>query len=123
MSELRRNTPQTLAYVPLDALHILACPRVSVPSVLHLLPAKYIAAMQTTPNACCHDVNNLDIEAWWSCPDEKNKGTPDIYKFYCKTCDCCHVRFCVGGDHPDAKNHTPQTRPELFDVRPFWEVR
>lgn len=110
-----RNTPQTLAYVPLDAPHILACPRIAVSKVRHLLPAKYIEALQNAPSECCHAVPNLEIEAWYSGPAEQAKGTPDIYKFYCATCDRCHVRFCVGGNHP--------TDPTKLDKRPFWEIR
>ena len=40
------------------------------------------------------------------CEEEQQKGTPDIYKFFC-ACGRTHVRFCVGGG----------------DTRPFWEVR
>lgn len=110
------NTPQTLGYVPLDALHSLACVRVHVPKVMHLLPAKYIAAIQqNAPRECCHDVQNLDVEAWYSCDTEKAKGVPDIYKFYCASCDAVHARFCVGGNHP--------TDPSKKDMRPFWEIR
>lgn len=116
MTELRRNTPQTLAYVPLDALHILACPRVPVQSVRHLIPDRYLLAIQQqAPNECCHDVNTLDIEAWYSKPEDQAKGVPDVYKFYCNTCERCHVRFCAGGNHP--------TDPTKQDRRPFWEVR
>lgn len=116
MNQVLRNTPQTLAYVPLDALHILACPRIAVSKVQHLLPEKYILAIQqNAPSECCHAVSNLEIEAWYSCEAEKARGAPDIYKFYCAECDRCHVRFCVGGNHP--------TDPEKKDRRPFWEVR
>ena len=115
MNQLNRNTPQTLAWEPLDSLHILACPRAAVTSVLHLLPDKYVENFQNHPNACCKEAPNLEVEAWWSCEAEKAKGTPDIYKFYCKTCDACHVRFCIGGNHP--------TDPTKLDTRPFWEVR
>lgn len=109
------NAPQTLAWEPLDSLHILACPRVAVSKVQHLLPEKYIAAMQNAPEACCREVPNLEIEAWYSCPQEQAKGVPDIYKFYCASCDRCHVRFCAGGNHP--------TDPTKKDKRPYWEIR
>jgi hypothetical protein len=109
------NQPRTLAWQPLDSLHVLACPRVSVASVQHLLPAKYIEAMQNAPEPCCREVPNLDIEAWYSGPADQAKGVPDIYKIHCKTCERCHVRFCVGGNHP--------TDPTKKDKRPFWERR
>ena len=34
------NTPQTLAWEPLDSEHILACPRVPVRNVAHILTGK-----------------------------------------------------------------------------------
>ena len=108
------NAPQTLAWEPLDSLHVLACPRIAVDRVLHLLPAKYIEALQNAPEPCCREVPNLEIEAWYSGPADEAKGVPDIYKFHC-TCGRCHVRFCVGGNHP--------TDPTKLDKRPFWEVR
>lgn len=109
------NTPQTLAWEPLDSPHILACQRVPVTGVMHILPQRYIDGWQSHPSQCCKDANNLDIDAWWSNEAEKAKGTPDIYKFYCRACNACHVRFCVGGNHP--------TDPTKLDIRPFWEVR
>lgn len=111
----KSNVPQTLAWEPLDSEHILACPRVPVTGVLHLLPARYVEGFQNHPNPCCKDATKLDAEAWWSCAAEKTKGTPDLYKFHCNECGACHVRFCVGGNHP--------TDPTKLDIRPFWEVR
>lgn len=117
------NAPQTLAWEPIDSPHVVACPRVSVPDVLHLLPPKYVANFQNHPSACCKDATNLDIEAWYSGPSDQAKRVPDLYKFYCKVCNACHARFCVGGNHPEAAKYTPQERPDLFDQRPFWEIR
>lgn len=112
----RSNAPQTLAWEPVDSEHILACPRVPVPDVLHLLPERYILSIQeNAPNACCHEVSALEIEAWFSNGVERDKGVPDLYKIYCKTCDRCHARFCIGGNHPTDKS--------LQDQRPYWEVR
>jgi hypothetical protein len=120
------NTPQTLAWEPLDSLHILACPRVPVSSILHLLDGKQKWFEQFATNEkiepCCRDMNAHDIEAWYSCPDDRDKGIPDIYKIYC-SCGRCHVKFCVGANHPMAKNYSVQERPDLYDLRPFWEVR
>lgn len=116
MNQLASNAPQTLAWEPVDSLHILACPRVHLPTVQHLLPEKYITTMQEKPpSACCRDLNNLDIEAWYSSAVEQGKGVPDLYKFHCNSCSACHVRFCVGGNHP--------TDPTEQDIRPFWDVR
>jgi hypothetical protein len=111
-----RNTPQTLAWEPLDSEHVLACPRVAVSKVLRLLPERYITAMQeNAPEPCCREVPNLDIEAWFSRATEQARGVPDLYKFHCNTCGRCHARFCMGGNHP--------TDPTKLDKRPFWEVR
>lgn len=109
------NYPQGLGWEPLDSEHIQACQRVPVTDVLHILPDRYVEGFQRHPSACCKEATNLNIEAWWSTAGEKAKGTPDIYKFFCKTCNACHVRFCVGGNHP--------TDPTKKDFRPFWEVR
>lgn len=112
---IQSNAPQTLGWEPLDSQHILACERVRVPDVLHILPERYVAGFQNHPRPCCKDAANLQVEAWWSTAREKAKGTPDIYKFFCNTCNACHVRFCVGGNHP--------TDPTKLDIRPFWEIR
>lgn len=88
--------------------HILACPRHPVAKLFGLLPAKYIESLEQNQQiaSCCRHPEDHEIEAWFSCEAEREKGTPDIYKNYC-TCGRVHVRFCVGGG----------------DVRPFWEVR
>lgn len=108
------NAPQTLAWEPLDSRHILACQRVAVPGLLHILPDKYVQNFQNHPKPCCKNPHNLEAEAWYSSPAEQAKGVPDLYKFHC-SCGACHVRFCVGGDHP--------ADPAKKDIRPFWEVR
>lgn len=89
--------------------HILACKRHPVAKLFGLLPAKYIEALEQNQQiaSCCRHPENHDIEAWFSCEEERQKGTPDIYKNYCNGCGRVHVRFCVGGD----------------DARPYWEVR
>ena len=89
--------------------HILACPRVKVASCPARLPAKYIENLEQNQliESCCRHPENHDIEAWFSCEEERQKGTPDIYKFFCDQCGRTHVRFCCGGG----------------DTRPFWEVR
>jgi hypothetical protein len=123
---LSSNAPQTLAWEPLDSLHILACSRIAVASVLNLIvphKQKWLDQLAEAPNECCRSHANIDIEAWYSTPAEKAKGQPDIYKFYCNECGDCHVKFCVGGNHPLSKHFTPAQRPELFDIRPMWEAR
>lgn len=109
------NAPPSLAWEPLDSEHILACDRSPVTSLLHIVPERWVQAFQNHPSACCKSVDNLDVEAWWSNAGEQAKGTPDIYKFHCNACGVCHVRFCVGGNHP-----TDRTK---LDIRPFWEIR
>jgi hypothetical protein len=108
------NNKETLAYEPPDSEHILACERAPFTVVQHLLPDRYLAQMRANaPNTCCHDPSNLDIEAWFSKPIEKQNGAPDLYKIYCNVCMDCHARLC-GGLLYHPKN------PELNDYRPSW---
>ena len=89
--------------------HILACKRVKVAECPARLPDKYFGALEQNQliASCCRHPENHEVEAWFSCEEERQKGTPDIYKFFCDQCGRTHVRFCVGGG----------------DSRPFWEVR
>lgn len=102
-------------------MHQLACPRYPVRKLMaydvngnlnpggnNLLPLKYVQSLEQNQllSSCCRHPEAHEIEAWFSCEEERQKGTPDIYKNYC-TCGRVHVRFCVGGG----------------DVRPFWDVR
>lgn len=110
--------------------HILACPRINVGKALErgYLRHKLKWLRQLEGNnliaACCRNpAENADIEAWYSCPDDEQKGVPDIYKFHCRECERAHVYFCVGGNHPLAKKYSPQIRPDLYDFRPKWEIR
>jgi len=138
MNQLQRNTPQTLAYVPLGSEHILACARVSVLKVIPQLMAcnkmKWLETLKARAKFdCCRRKENLDIEAWYSKQLEADKGEPDVYKLYCRHCETlhnagedrgyCHVFFCVGGNHPAAKDFTPEERPDLYEMRPHWEIR
>lgn len=135
-----RNTPQTLAYVPPDAEHILAAPRIALTKVIPLIQSagkyKWIEGLKIKVKFdCCRRVENLDIEAWYSKQSEKDAERPDIYKFYCRECEAihqedadrgyCHAVFCVGGSHPAIIQGKvkPEDRPDLVDFRPLWEVR
>jgi hypothetical protein len=71
------------------------------------LPLRFVQGLEQNQQiaSCCRHPENHDIEAWFSCEDERQKGHPDIYIFHC-TCGRRHVRFCVGGGE-----------------RPFWEFR
>ena len=124
------NAPKTLAYVPLDSLNILACPRVSVAKALergwlrHKLKwLRQLEQNEKIAECCRNPAENADIEAWYSCPDDEKKGVPDIYKFHCRSCERAHVFFCVGGNHPMAKKHAVHERPDLYEIRPKWEIR
>lgn len=134
------NTPRTLAYLPPDAEHILAAPRIALAKVIPLLQSsgkyKWVTRLQERAKYdCCRKVENLEIEAWHSKQEEKDKERPDVYKFYCKVCESlreegedrggCHVYFCVGGSHPAILQGKvkPEDRPDLVDFRPLWEVR
>ena len=96
--------------------HTLACSRVKASSVFGILPVHYIEALEQNQliASCCRHPENHDIEAWYSCDAERDKGVPDIYIFHC-TCGRQHRRFCIGGNHP--------TDPDKKDIRPFWESR
>ena len=110
--------------------HILACKRYPVRKLMaydadgnldsesphNLIPLKYIHGLEQNQQiaTCCRHPENHDIEAWYSCEAEYEKGIPDIYKFHCNDCGRVHVRFCVGGNHPVTGEK---------DIRPFWEVR
>lgn len=116
------NRPLSLAYEPLDSQHILACERQPYRLVQGIVEwsgkGKWLETLSAkAPKPCCSNPDNLDIEGWFSMQSEKDKGAPDLYKFYCRVCESefergeapgyCHVFFCVGGG----------------DNRPMWEVR
>ena len=114
-SNVLSNNPQTLAWEPLGSLHIKACPRKPLAEVEHLFPPKYIEAIRdNAPNKCCHDVDNLDVDAWFSCLVQEAKSVPNIYKFYCNGCGRCHARFIV---EPDYKVDW-----SCRMNRPFWDA-
>ena len=62
--------------------HILACKRHPVAKLNGLLPAKYRESLEQNQQiaSCCRHPENHEIEAWFSCEAERQKGTPDIYK-------------------------------------------
>jgi hypothetical protein len=112
------NQPRTLAWEPLDSQHILACPRLPLDNIMRSHPSarRFFAKLELhAPNECCRTSSNIEIEAWYSCPDDQARGIPDIYKLHC-SCGRCHVSFCVGG------SRDPVTK-EITHPRPFWEVR
>ncbi len=130
MTEYGSNAPRTLAWEPLDSLHILACQRIAVHKAVirgYLRgKMKWISQLENNEKIaeCCRNpIANADIEAWYSCADDQRKGIPDIYKFHCRECERAHVYFCVGGNHPLARKYSVTERPELHERRPFWEVR
>lgn len=132
----RSNAPQTLGYLRPGAPHILACERRPVAEVLHKLGPKikwlqqFATSTDPAMRDCCRDpIRNMDIEAWYSGPHiRESEFGPDIYKFYCRECSAvgdsewptCHVKWCVGVDHPDYKHFKYEERPELFEIRPMW---
>lgn len=111
----------SLGHIPAGALHRPACPRVPVSKVMYKLPIKYLEALEQNQkiSSCCRHPENHQIEAWFSSPEQQATGAPDIYKFFC-TCGRVHVRFCIGGSHPDAEKHPD--RDELRDLRPRWSA-
>jgi hypothetical protein len=89
-------------------VHHLACAKHPVAKLFDLLPVKYIEALEQNQKiaSCCRHPENHQVEAWYSCEADRDKGVPDIYKFHC-TCGRVHTRFCMGGG----------------DVRPYWDAR
>jgi hypothetical protein len=134
------NAPRTLAYLPPDAEHILACTRAPYLQVRAQIEragkGKWLIYLQQKAKFnCCKNPANLDIEAWYSKQAEADKGAPDVYKFYCRVCEglhnegedrgYCHALFCVGGSHPLALQGqvNRNDRPDMFDIRPKWDIR
>ena len=112
-----------LAYIPPDALHILACPAVPLKDVLDVVPEYFVSELQLkAPNTCCKQVENLEIEAWWTQQSVKDiEGRPDLYKFHCQECTSCHVRLMVV-EHPEWMKGE-RFDPELLKFcRPVWEI-
>jgi len=112
------NQPKTLAWEPLDSEHILACPRLPLERVLRMCPSAkrfHDRVVANAPNACCHEVSNIEIDAWFSKESVQQEGIPDVYKLHC-SCGRCHVSFCVGGS-------TDPVSKQVTHPRPFWEVR
>jgi hypothetical protein len=135
----RLNNTDTLAYIPPDSPHELACRRVPLLSVWHLLgaKAKWLDQLRgdppwqdkMAPNACCHDPKNLDIDAWYTTPEWKEaNGVPDLYKLYCRQCLSCHGKLCVDGEiyakHQDGSRvrSNRKTHPHLYEPNPVWNI-
>lgn len=141
---LRSNHPETLAWEPLDSEHILACERTSYLRVredfIKCNKDKWFKEFQKRPFACCKQAAHVEVEAWYSNAQAAETGDPDLYKFYCRVCEedfnlgvirpgrnkvagYCAAVLCCGGNHPLAKKFSFEERPELYDLRPMWEVR
>lgn len=88
--------------------HTLACPRYPVAKLTDLIPVKYIEALEQNQliASCCRHPEEHEVEAFYTCDTERDKGVPDLYIFHC-TCGRMHRRLCCGQG----------------DVRPVWEVR
>lgn len=112
-------TTRTLGHVPPGAPHIQACPRKPVREVMYKLPIRYLEALEQNQqiSSCCRHPEDHQIEAWFSSADMEATGMPDIYKFFC-TCGRVHVRFCLGGDHPMARQFPD--KKQFRDDRPRW---
>lgn len=152
---VQSNSPQTLAWEPLDSEHILACKRETYLKVEDVIVAAgkgkwyegswqrgtWVKGFRERPFECCKNKQNIDVEAWWSTKATLERGEgPDIYKFFCRVCEekfergeirpgrervagYCGVFFCVGGNHPLSAQYTFEERPELYDIRPMWDIR
>ena len=114
----------------------LACDRVRVknpaPDVWTAggakIPLRWAEALEQNQQiaSCCRHPENHEIEAWYSSDEDKAKGVPDIYIFFC-TCGRAHRRFCVGGNplNPDGSiNYAALAKSGREEERrPFWEAR
>lgn len=67
------------------------------PGVLDRISAKHIIRMKDRPNACCQDVENMEVEYLKTNPDLKQ---PDMMIMHCTDCGAKH-RVIVGqtGQH------------------------
>lgn len=74
--------------------HLPICKRVKVATIQHMLPIRYIEALEQNQkiSSCCRHPENHEIEALRS---NDRQRAPDIYIFHC-TCGRKHRRFCVG---------------------------
>lgn len=95
--------------------HILACPRVSVSTLLPIIPEKYLTRLSNDAKllACCRNPREHEIEAFFTTEADEKRGVPDVYVLHCK-CGRKHRRFCVGGS---IGSGVPYTEP-----RPFWDT-
>lgn len=123
----RGNQPKNLAEEPLDSLHILACPRRPYEDVRREVEscgkAKWMAnIVLKSPLSCCRDPGNYDIEAWFSTPLERDKASPDLYKFHCRVCE---ARVASGAPDERGIIHDGTTKVAWClgggDFRPTWE--
>jgi len=90
---------------PRPVTTVQACKRIAVAKILHLIPIKYLEALEQKQElaSCCRHPETHDIEAFKSRAAET---APDIYVFHCP-CGRRQRRFCVGGG----------------DDRPVWDVQ
>lgn len=133
----RLNNNETLAYIPPGSPHEIACKRVPILDVWHLLGPKIKWFEQLigkppwqdkkAPNLCCHKPSNLEIEAWYTTPEWKEaNGVPNLYKIYCRHCMACHAKFCVDGDIWAIEKDGSRVRanrkshPHMFERNPVW---
>lgn len=103
-----------------------ACPRVPVRLVKHLLPVKYLEALEQNQQiaSCCRHPEDHEVEALYSGP--LAQGIPDIYLFHC-TCGRVHRRFCVGGSEGFKRGILGEIERDAEgkpiphqELRPFW---
>lgn len=99
--------------------HYLACPRIKLAKLIKsgtVGPRFYEKNLEHNQqvNLCCRHIDNHDIEAWYSCETDRDRGVPDIYIIYCNGCGRRHFRFCVGGSVGSGG---------VVERRPYWEVR
>lgn len=115
------NRVHGLAYEPPNSLHILACPAVPLNDVLDIIPEHFVSdQIKNAPNDCCKQVNNLEIEAWFTQEDIENvEGRPDLYKLHCNVCSDCHARLMVNYKHPMLEGR--KLSPDILKLtRPMW---
>ena len=117
-------------------MHKLACKKVKVKNPARdvwtvggaKMPLRYAEALEHNQMiaSCCRHPENHQMDAWFSTPEQAQKGVPDIYRFHC-TCGRVHSRYCVGGNPYTKEGELDYAALEKLEreeeKRPFWDVR
>lgn len=107
------NLPDSWGPMARGEGHTLACGRIPIRKLarfdddgnvisLGIIPQRFLEQYEQNQQLahCCRHPENHDIEAFYSCREEEEKGIPDVYILHCK-CGRQHRRLmCGGGERP-----------------------